>query len=203
MIQLFLSYEKRWWLWPCAYKRRVYWGCVENLRREQRGSERKGQRKEHKQSRVIGREHPQGHRRGACRVQHTHMPAYCIRHLEVWRWNRVTHTADERVGPTSDFSILFWASTCVMISFMLVSRTIPPITISARMLWTFGNARHFKIREQVFLLNKGKSEVTELITTVTKFGRFTALFMLLPQTCAIQPYDISYTVAWRAASIEM
>lgn len=56
------------------------------------------------------------------------------------------------------------------------------------------NARHFKVREQVFLLNKGKSEVIELITTVTKFGGFTALFMLLPQTCAIQPYDISYTV---------
>lgn len=42
-----------------------------------------------------------------------------------------------RVRLTSDFSILFWASTCVMISFMLVSRTIPPITISARMLWTW------------------------------------------------------------------
>lgn len=38
---------------------------------------------------------------------------------------------------TSDFSILFWASTCVMISFMLVSRTIPPITISARIWWTW------------------------------------------------------------------
>lgn len=44
--------------------------------------------------------------------------------------------ADKQEGPTSDFSILFWASTCVMISFMLVSRTIPPITISARMLCT-------------------------------------------------------------------
>lgn len=32
--------------------------------------------KEHKHSRV-GREHPQGHWRVACRVQHTHMPAYC------------------------------------------------------------------------------------------------------------------------------
>lgn len=49
-----------------------------------------------------------------------------------------TCTVTDAVRLTSDFSILFWASTCVMISFMLVSRTIPPITISARMLCTWG-----------------------------------------------------------------
>lgn len=30
------------------------------------------------------------------------------------------------------------------------------------------NARHFKVREQVFLFNKGKSEVIKLITTVIR-----------------------------------
>lgn len=38
---------------------------------------------------------------------------------------------------TSDFSSLFCESTCVMISFMLVSRTMPPITISDRILCTW------------------------------------------------------------------
>lgn len=40
---------------------------------------------------------------------------------------------------TSDFSSLFWESTCVMISFMFVSRTMPPITISDRILCTWEN----------------------------------------------------------------
>lgn len=128
--------KKKWWLWPCAFYWSSYWGCVENLRREQRSSERRGQRKEHKQSRVVDREHPQGRRRGACRLQHTHMPKYWTRYLGEWREYQVIYTSRQTAGPTSDFSILFWASTCVMISFMLVSRTIPPITISARMLCT-------------------------------------------------------------------
>lgn len=76
----------------------IYWRCVENLRREQRSSERKGQRKEHKQSRVVGREHPQGRWRGACRLQHTHMPKYWTRYLRVWREYRVIHISRPTCG---------------------------------------------------------------------------------------------------------
>lgn len=68
------------------------------------------------------------------------------------------------------------------------------------------NARHFKVREQVFLFNKGKSEVIELTTTVISIYIYiwtVNLFMLLPQTCAMQSYNISYTVAGHTASIEM
>lgn len=113
---------------------------------EQCSSERRGRKEEHKHSRV-GREHPQGHLRVACRVQHTHMPAYCIRCLREYggRVRSYIQYRTRRVRLTSDFSILFWASTCVMISFMLVSRTIPPITISARMLWTYRQRRGFHI----------------------------------------------------------
>lgn len=96
--KLLVSNEKKWWLWPCAFYWSSYWGCVENLRREQRSSERKGQRKEHKQSRVVGREHPQGRRRGACRLQHTHMPKYWTRHLGVWGEYRVIRTSRQTRG---------------------------------------------------------------------------------------------------------
>lgn len=47
-----------------------------------------------------------------------------------------TARAGAPAKPASDFSSLFCASICVTISFMFVSNTIPPITISARILWT-------------------------------------------------------------------
>ena len=109
------------------------WSALRAVQRQ----ERRPERKEHKHSRV-GREHPQVHWRVACRVQHTHMPAYWIQYLREYGGKVKSYTYRWTGGATltSDFSILFWASTCMMISFMLVSRTIPPITISARMLWT-------------------------------------------------------------------
>ena len=44
---------------------------------------------------------------------------------------------------TSDFSSLFCASICETISFMLVSSTIPPRTISFRMYCTWNNRKQY------------------------------------------------------------
>ena len=46
------------------------------------------------------------------------------------------------VAVASDFSSLVCASTCVRISVMLVSRTIPPMHISWRILCTYTNKCH-------------------------------------------------------------
>lgn len=55
--------------------------------------------KEDKHS-IVKREHPHGHWRVACMVQHTRMPAYCVPYLREWTKIKIAHTTGRRGGPT-------------------------------------------------------------------------------------------------------
>lgn len=52
--------------------------------RSSAAAERRGRKKRAQNTQREGQEHPQGHRRVACRVQHTHMPAYYAWYLRVY-----------------------------------------------------------------------------------------------------------------------
>lgn len=69
-------------------------GYAENLCLEHCSS----RNKEDKHSIVI-REHPHGHWRVACMVQHTRMPAYCVPYLRERTKIKIVHTTGRR-GPT-------------------------------------------------------------------------------------------------------
>ena len=101
----------------------------------------------------------------------------------------------------SDFSSLFWASTWVRISLMLVSRTIPPVQISCRMLCTLST---WKMRSNSHTFSKQRSRVSTntcggkgLTWQVTTEKRTVLFFFMCPciyfecECSCIPPYTLS------------
>ena len=92
-----------------------------------------------------------------------------------------TARAGAPAKPASDFSSLFYASICVTISFMLVSSTIHPITISARILWTLSTwkiksssqtfSKHLSnVSTNTWIKSKMPSSLSEESTQKTKYN---------------------------------
>lgn len=74
-------------------------GYAENLCLEHCSS----RNKEDKHS-IVKREHPHGHWRVACMVQHTRMPAYCVPYLRERTKIKIVHTTGRRGGHVPQIS---------------------------------------------------------------------------------------------------
>lgn len=99
-------------------------------------------------------------------MQHTHMPAYCIRHLGVWRWNRVTYGRRTRRTYLRLLHLVLGVHLCDDLVHVGL-QDHPSHHHLCQDVVDLRNAGHFKVREQVFLFNKGKSDVIELITVLS------------------------------------